>query len=476
MAYKHGQIYKRTNIVSTVYKPVSENIDWYAQEYDAKAFQNININDVNISLNVLKQVLKKSILIAKDIEDTKISSMRSFLKRTSIENARFNAMVESWSPKQIVYYSYQYNNKDLADFNKLLLQEKGLNLSFNFADGMEVNVLCDNQIVSKVEFKEEKDFNFFMDRMMRNEVPRAKGILFEEYMKGFSTPTSIEKTQEGEFRKTILKESVGSDMGVVDFLYTGLEEYVENNMVQYTGRHELMPVDVKFSSRTNFMLSIFKGIYASKMLLKLSGTMPEEFKGMDTFKRVFVEWLKQETSKALLMEAEKKAPGLGAAQLKSSLTIALNNTDSSVTKAVTISMALYKIVNNITETLKGNSFSNEFPVFVQNPGLYGGAGEHKFISDILFSSEILDSIYAGLFNGEHVLTTKFQYGPKKGIDVRISTKQIRKDSFNKAITSSGADIPVKLGDRPLAIARHNAAVKGVLDRVIFELNYGKIGG
>lgn len=476
MAYKHGTIYKRTNIVSTVYKPVSENMDWYAQEYDAKIFKDININNVNISLNTLKEVLKKAIYMAKDIEDTKIKTMRAFLKKVSAENARFNAMVDAWTPKQIIYYAYKYNNSDLATFNKILVEEKGLNLSFNFADGMDVNVLLDNQIASTVRFEDQKSFDFFIDRMMRGETGRAKGILFEEYIKNFKIPTTYENTQEGELQKTILRESVGNDMGVVDFLYVGLEELINGKNTMYKGMHELMPVDIKFSARKDMMLSLFKGIHASKLLIKLSGEMPNEFKGMDTFKRVFVEWLKQEASKALLDEADARQPGLGAKELKTSLTLALNNSNSSMTKALSISMVLYKIVNNITEMLRGNSFSNEFPVFVQNPGMYGTARESRVVSDILFSSEVLDSLYASLFDGEHILKTTPVYGLKKGLDVHVGTRQVRVDSFNKAITSSGADIPVRLGDRPLAIARHKKAVQGVLNRVIFELNYGKIGG
>jgi hypothetical protein len=479
MAYKHGQIYKRTNIVSTVYKPVSQYMDWYAQEYDAKAFKNININDVNISLNTLKEVLKKAIYMAKEIEDEKIKTMRTFLKRVSAGNARFNAMVDAWTPKQIVYYAYRYNNSDLATFNRLLAEEKGLRLSFNFPDGVDgadVNILLDNKIASTVRFDKEKTFNFFMERMMKGEIAKAKGILFEEYIKSFKIPTTYENTQEGQLQKTILRESIGDDMGVVDFLYTGLEELIKGEDTVYERPHILMPVDIKFSTRKDMMLSLFKNVYASRLLIKLSGDLPSEFKGMDTFKRVFVEWLKQEASKALLDEADARQPGLGAQKLKTSLTLALNNSNSSVTKALTISMVLYKIVNNITEMLRGKSFSNEFPVFVQNPGMYGAARESRVISDILFSSEVLDSLYASLFDGEHVLNIAPVYGFKKGLGVQVGARQIRADSFGKAITSSGADIPVRPGDSPLAIARHKAAIQGVLNRVIFELNYGKIGG
>jgi hypothetical protein len=476
MAYKHGQIYKRTNIVSTVYKPVSENMDWYAQEYDAKTFKDMDINDVNISLNTLKAVLKKAIFMAKDEEDKKIRTLRSFLKKVSANEARFNSLVDSWSPKELIYYAYRYNNMELANFNRLLAEEKGLKVSFDFATGLAVNVLLDNKIASKVSFQNEKTFNFFVDRMMEGETGRAKGILFEEYTKNFTIPATFENTQEGEIKKVILKESIGSDMGVVDFMYTGLEELIKDGNIMYSGKHELLPVDIKFSARRDMIMSIFKGIHAGRILLKLGGELPSEFKGMDTFKRVFTEWLKQEASKALLEEADARAPGLGAQKLKASLNLALNNKNSSVTKALSISMVLYKIVNNITETLRGNVFSNEFPVFVQNPGLYNGITEKRVISDILFSSEILDSLYASLFDGEHVLNKIPEYGFVDNINASIATRQMRADSFNKAIASSGADIPVRLGDRPLAVVRHKAAIQGVLNRVVFELNYGKIGG
>ncbi len=474
--YESGTIYKRTKVVSTIYKPIIEGNEWFAETYDKQTYSNERDDYTKSSMQVFKELLRISIIKAKDIEESRLRNLRAFLLKQEAGNESYNRLVNSWSNKELIYYGYQYNRLSVQQFNTLLLEKTGVTVGIS---GMEISVYINGTFQNKLGFKDNEQMDFF--KKGANEfgelTPNAKGILFEQFVSGLKYKATRENSQEDVIAKRILTDSIGSDKGVVDLLYTGNIAYLSDGKVMTQGKMELPPVDIKFSTRQDGLLSIFKGISGLSAIIKMNGNYPAGFEKVPKFKEGFERYLRKQISNSLIMEADNQASGQGSQILRKQLNEDLSNPSSSFSKILTIVLALTKIVNNIENAVNQTKNSNEFPVFVQNPGLIN-SDNNGIIGDILFSSDILNSIYMNLFNGESVIKSETDYGLRKSTKIEVSSRAYTasSDSYRKSIISSGADIPVLKDQRKLAEERHKKATDRILGNIKFSLIYGKKGG